>query len=185
MAVQAVDKVTEKPTESTTLTPDASTRSMHSDQEYAKMTASEIMEAYKTKNWAVPSKILTWAQAEVKKDPNSKTKYGESSGGATNDAVAYQETLEEQGMSLKEQCKQFTQLSSQKEVNDLSNVTKMAPFSQTIPTDQTGGDKGQSAVQQVLSGIVAEMTKGVFAFFSSKGREDRKFFDALKKGSSN
>jgi len=189
MAVDSVNKVDGNASTPTQLPASASgARLVVSEDVLSTMTAAEIMNGYNTKNWAVPDKILTWAQTESKKDPASKTTYGQSEGGAKgateSDAVAYKESLDEQGMSLKDQCKQFTDLSAQKETRDLGNVTKMAPYTQEVPTDQSTGTNGESAVNTALSQIAKDSFKG--GPFNIKGmKEGMKFFNALKQGTSN
>ena len=121
MAVQAVSGVSETPV--TGNMPPAE----GGQKDYTKMTPKEILEAEKNGE-TIPPKILAWA----KENPDGKDTYEKAiqngQGVEENDAVAYQASLEEQGMSLKEQCKIFTDFSAQKETRDLQNVTKMAPY---------------------------------------------------------
>ena len=161
MAVQAVSGVSETPV--TGNMPPAE----GGQKDYTKMTPKEILEAEKNGE-TIPPKILAWA----KENPDGK------------DAVAYQASLEEQGMSLKEQCKIFTDLSAQKETRDLQNVTKMAPYTQQVPTDDQTGAKGTSEVSKAF----AEIKQGIKfkGFFGGKEFFDGiRFYQALHEGTSN
>ena len=87
-------------------------------------------------------------------------------------------------MSLKEQCKIFTDLSAQKETRDLQNVTKMAPYTQQVPTDDQTGAKGTSEVSKAF----AEIKQGIKfkGFFGGKEFFDGiRFYQALQEGTSN
>ena len=87
-------------------------------------------------------------------------------------------------MSLKEQCKIFTDLSAQKETRDLQNVTKMAPYTQQVPTDDQTGAKGTSEVSKAF----AEIKQGIKfkGFFGGKEFFDGiRFYQALHEGTSN
>ncbi len=182
MALQAVNGVTAV----TPVVSDDTDTSTQEKKDYKNMTAKEIIAADKSGE-TIPVDILQWA----KENPDSKDTYSTTQGneGQTeeNDAIDYRASLEEQGMSLKEQCKQFTQLSAQKETRDLQNITKMAPYMQQVPTDDQSSGNATSAVQTALQEIVNEITKGAVAFFgtgNNKFKESQKFFSALKKGSS-
>lgn len=191
MAVDAVSGVGP-----TTTTPDSgggdNSRIFISEDTLKKMTAKEIMDGYNTQNWAVPDKILAWAQQELQTNPDSKITYGESGaggdggvGGESNDAVDYQATLDEQGMSLKEQCKEFTRLSAEKETRDLDNITKIAPYAKDIPQDETDGNNGESEVSKVLKEIHKDMVRAFQVSFGVVGKdfkEGQKFFKAFQKG---
>ena len=172
MAVQAVSGVSETPV--TGNMPPAE----GGQKDYTQMTPKEILEAEKN------GKILAWA----KENPDGKDTYEKAiqngQGVEENDAVAYQASLEEQGMSLKEQCKIFTDLSAQKETRDLQNVTKMAPYTQQVPTDDQTGAKGTSEVSKAF----AEIKQGIKfkGFFGGKEFFDGiRFYQALHEGTSN
>lgn len=177
MAVQAVSGVSETPV--TGNMPPAE----GGQKDYTKMTPKEILEAEKNGE-TIPPKILAWA----KENPDGKDTYEKAiqngQGVEENDAVAYQASLEEQGMSLKEQCKIFTDLSAQKETRDLQNVTKMAPYTQQVPTDDQTGAKGTSEVSKAF----AEIKQGIKfkGFFGGKEFFDGiRFYQALHEGTSN
>lgn len=153
--------------------------------DYTKMTPQEILEAEKNGE-TVPPEILKWA----KENPDSKITYAESQGGENggvteNDAVAYQQSLEEQGMSLKEQCKIFTQLSAEKETRDLQNVTKMAPYIQQVPNDEQTGNNTTSEVEKALGEISKDVKNSFRGIVGGKEfRDGLRFFSALKDGAS-
>jgi len=175
----AVDAVSNPPivTEPQVSEPDGGTPN------YNSMTAAEILDAYNNKGLAVPKAVLEWAQFTYKNDPQSKVTYGESGdNGETdgNDAISYQLQLEEEGTSLKEQCKIFTELSAQKEERDLQNITKIAPYAQSILQGEFDGDTGESAVEQLFNEIRSDMN--AHFILSGKGREDIKFFNAFSEG---
>lgn len=181
MAVDAVNGINET-TPSTTVENGGSPGSRN----YNNMTAREILDAEKAGE-TVPAEILTWA----KENPDSKETYGNVQGETGDetseaDTVSYRESMEEQGMSLKQMCKQFTQMSSQKENRDLQNVTKMAPYIPQVPTDEQNGNDATSEVQVAMDEITKEILnkdnwklKG----FSFKN-DGLKFFQALKQGNS-
>lgn len=179
MAVQAVSGVSETPV--TGNMPPAE----GGQKDYTKMTAQEIIEAEKNGE-TVPAEILAWA----KENPDGKDTYEKAiqngQGVEENDAVAYQASLEEQGMSLKEQCKIFTDLSAQKETRDLQNVTKMAPYTQQVPTDDQTGAKGTSEVSKAFAEINKEISSSFVPFGKNKNFKDgMKFYKALQEGTSN
>lgn len=179
MAVQAVSGVSETPV--TGNMPPAEGR----QKDYTKMTPKEILEAEKNGE-TIPTKILAWA----KENPDGKDTYEKANpngqGAEENDAVAYQASLEEQGMSLKEQCKIFTDLSAQKETRDLQNVTKMAPYTQQVPTDDQTGAKGTSEVSKAFAEINKEISSSFVLFSSNKNFKDGlRFYKALQEGTSN
>lgn len=179
MAVQAVSGVSETPV--TGNMPPAE----GGQKDYTKMTPKEILEAEKNGE-TIPPKILAWA----KENPDGKDTYEKAiqngQGVEENDAVAYQASLEEQGMSLKEQCKIFTDLSAQKETRDLQNVTKMAPYTQQVPTDDQTGAKGTSEVSKAFAEINKEISSSFVLFSSNKNFKDGlRFYKALQEGTSN
>ncbi len=179
MAVQAVSGVSETPV--TGNMPPAE----GGQKDYTKMTPKEILEAEKNGE-TIPTKILAWA----KENPDGKDTYEKAiqngQGVEENDAVAYQASLEEQGMSLKEQCKIFTDLSAQKETRDLQNVTKMAPYTQQVPTDDQTGAKGTSEVSKAFAEINKEISSSFVLFSSNKNFKDGlRFYKALQEGTSN
>lgn len=179
MAVQAVSGVSETPV--TGNMPPAE----GGQKDYTKMTPKEILEAEKNGE-TIPTKILAWA----KENPDGKDTYEKANpngqGAEENDAVAYQASLEEQGMSLKEQCKIFTDLSAQKETRDLQNVTKMAPYTQQVPTDDQTGAKGTSEVSKAFAEINKEISSSFVLFSSNKNFKDGlRFYKALQEGTSN
>ena len=179
MAVQAVSGVSETPV--TGNMPPAE----GGQKDYTKMTPKEILEAEKNGE-TIPTKILAWA----KENPDGKDTYEKANqngqGAEENDAVAYQASLEEQGMSLKEQCKIFTDLSAQKETRDLQNITKMAPYTQQVPTDDQTGAKGTSEVSKAFAEINKEISSSFVLFSSNKNFKDgMKFYKALQEGTSN
>lgn len=179
MAVQAVSGVSETPV--TGNMPPAES----GQKDYTKMTPKEILEAEKNGE-TIPPKILAWA----KENPDGKDTYEKANpngqGVEENDAVAYQASLEEQGMSLKEQCKIFTDLSAQKETRDLQNVTKMAPYTQQVPTDDQTGAKGTSEVSKAFAEINKEISSSFVLFSSNKNFKDGlRFYKALQEGTSN
>lgn len=179
MAVQAVSGVSETPV--TGNMPPAE----GGQKDYTQMTPKEILEAEKNGE-TIPPKILAWA----KENPDGKDTYEKANpngqGVEENDAVAYQASLEEQGMSLKEQCKIFTDLSAQKETRDLQNVTKMAPYTQQVPTDDQTGAKGTSEVSKAFAEINKEISSSFVLFSSNKNFKDgMKFYKALQEGTSN
>ena len=154
--------------------------------DYTKMTPKEILEAEKNGE-TVPPEILKWA----KENPDSQITYaefqggGETGAGEENDAVAYQQSLEEQGMSLKAQCKIFTMISESMVGRDLQNVTKMAPYTQQVPTDEQSGNNTTSEVEKVLEDINKEVNKSYQPLFMNKEyRDGMRFFSALKAGAS-
>lgn len=179
MAVQAVSGVSETPV--TGNMPPAE----GGQKDYTKMTPKEILEAEKNGE-TIPTKILAWA----KENPDGKDTYEKANpngqGAEENDAVAYQASLEEQGMSLKEQCKIFTDLSAQKETRDLQNVTKMAPYTQQVPTDDQTGAKGTLEVSKAFAEINKEISSSFVLFSSNKNFKDGlRFYKALQEGTSN
>ena len=179
MAVQAVSGVSETPV--TGNMPPAE----GGQKDYTKMTPKEILEAEKNGE-TIPPKILAWA----KENPDGKDTYEKANpngqGAEENDAVAYQASLEEQGMSLKEQCKIFTDLSAQKETRDLQNITKMAPYTQQVPTDDQTGAKGTSEVSKAFAEIKKEISSSFVLFSSNKNFKDGlRFYKALHEGTSN
>ena len=179
MAVQAVSGVSEIPV--TGNMPSAE----GGQKDYTKMTPKEILEAEKNGE-TIPPKILAWA----KENPDGKDTYEKANpngqGAEENDAVAYQASLEEQGMSLKEQCKIFTDLSAQKETRDLQNITKMAPYTQQVPTDDQTGAKGTSEVSKAFAEIKKEISSSFVLFSSNKNFKDGlRFYKALHEGTSN
>lgn len=179
MAVQAVSGVSETPV--TGNMPSAE----GGQKDYTKMTPKEILEAEKNGE-TIPPKILAWA----KENPDGKDTYEKANpngqGAEENDAVAYQASLEEQGMSLKEQCKIFTDLSAQKETRDLQNITKMAPYTQQVPTDDQTGAKGTSEVSKAFAEIKKEIISSFVLFSSNKNFKDGlRFYKALHEGTSN
>ncbi len=179
MAVQAISGVSETPV--TGNMPPAE----GGQKDYTKMTPKEILEAEKNGE-TIPPKILAWA----KENPDGKDTYEKANpngqGVEENDAVAYQASLEEQGMSLKEQCKIFTDLSAQKETRDLQNVTKMAPYTQEVPTDDQTGAKGTSEVSKAFAEINKEISSSFVLFSSNKNFKDGlRFYKALQEGTSN
>ena len=179
MAVQAISGVSETPV--TGNMPPAE----GGQKDYTKMTPKEILEAEKNGE-TIPPKILAWA----KENPDGKDTYEKANpngqGVEENDAVAYQASLEEQGMSLKEQCKIFTDLSAQKETRDLQNVTKMAPYTQQVPTDDQTGAKGTSEVSKAFAEINKEISSSFVLFSSNKNFKDGlRFYKALQEGTSN
>lgn len=179
MAVQAVSGVSETPV--TGNMPPAE----GGQKDYTQMTPKEILEAEKNGK-TIPPKILAWA----KENPDGKDTYEKAiqngQGVEENDAVAYQASLEEQGMSLKEQCKIFTDLSAQKETRDLQNVTKMAPYTQQVPTDDQTGAKGTSEVSKAFAEINKEISSSFVLFSSNKNFKDGlRFYKALQEGTSN
>lgn len=179
MAVQAVSGVSETPV--TGNMPPAE----GGQKDYTQMTPKEILEAEKNGE-TIPPKILAWA----KENPDGKDTYEKAiqngQGVEENDAVAYQASLEEQGMSLKEQCKIFTDLSAQKETRDLQNVTKMAPYTQQVPTDDQTGAKGTSEVSKAFAEINKEISSSFVLFSSNKNFKDGlRFYKALQEGTSN
>lgn len=179
MAVQAVSGVSETPV--TGNMPSAE----GGQKDYTKMTPKEILEAEKNGE-TIPPKILAWA----KENPDGKDTYEKANpngqGAEENDAVAYQASLEEQGMSLKEQCKIFTDLSAQKETRDLQNITKMAPYTQQVPTDDQTGAKGTSEVSKAFAEIKKEISSSFVLFSSNKNFKDGlRFYKALHEGTSN
>ena len=88
-------------------------------------------------------------------------------------------------MSLKEQCKIFTQLSAEKETRDLQNVTKMAPYTQQVPTDEQSGNNTTSEVEKALGEINKEVKKSFRGIVGGKEfRDGLRFFSALKDGAS-
>lgn len=154
-------------------------------KDYTKMTAQEIIEAEKNGE-TVPAEILTWA----KENPDGKDTYEKANpngqGAEENDAVAYQASLEEQGMSLKEQCQIFTDLSAQKETRDLQNITQMAPYTQQVPTDDQTGGVDTSEVSKAFEEINKEIMSSFKIFSSNKGFKDSvRFYQALHEGTSN
>lgn len=192
MAVDAVNGVNSNSavssTNSTSEVTDAS-RVTISEATLAKMTAKEIIDGYNHQSWAVPDNILSWAQNEYQTNPDSKVTFGESGNsvdtvnGTQTDVVSYRESMEADGLSLKEQCNQLASLSAQMEVTDLNNITKIAPYSTIVPTDQGDGNQGESEVSKVLSEFAKDMMKGgLFFFVTDKFKEGKKFFAALKKG---
>ncbi len=179
MAVQAVSGVSETPV--TGNMPPAE----GGQKDYTKMTPKEILEAEKNGE-TIPTKILAWA----KENPDGKDTYEKAiqngQGVEENDAVAYQASLEEQGMSLKEQCKIFTDLSAQKETRDLQNITKMAPYTQQVPTDDQTGGVDTSEVSKAFEEINKEIMSSFKIFSSNKGFKDSvRFYQALQEGTSN
>ena len=179
MAVQAVSGVSETPVTGNMPPVEGG------QKDYTKMTPKEILEAEKNGE-TIPPKILAWA----KENPDGKDTYEKAiqngQGVEENDAVAYQASLEEQGMSLKEQCKIFTDLSAQKETRDLQNVTKMAPYTQQVPTDDQTGAKGTSEVSKAFAEINKEISSSFVPFGKNKNFKDgMKFYKALQEGTSN
>lgn len=179
MAVQAVSGVSETPVTGNMPPVDGGPK------DYTKMTPKEILEAEKNGE-TIPPKILAWA----KENPDGKDTYEKANpngqGAEENDAVAYQASLEEQGMSLKEQCKIFTDLSAQKETRDLQNITKMAPYTQQVPTDDQTGAKGTSEVSKAFAEINKEISSSFVLFSSNKNFKDGlRFYKALHDGTSN
>lgn len=169
MAVDAVSGVN-----GTTTTPAPSPTGEGGEKDYKQMTAKEILEAEKNGE-TIPPEILKWAQD----NPDGDQTYMQATGGdsaaeETNDAVAYAELLDSAGMSLKEQCKIFTSISKVMEQRDLGNVTKMAPYTQQIPTDDESGDNSTNEVTTALGEITKEIKD------SRKGLGGRAFFDGLK-----
>lgn len=182
MAVQAVDKVSE-----TTPVVSNDTTTSPEKKDYTNMTAKEILNAEKAGE-SIPAEILSWA----KENPDSKETYKASQGESAqakeeNDAVAYRTSMEEDGMSLKEICKQFTQMSAQKENRDLQNVSKMAPYTQQVPTDNQNGNNATSEVKNAISEIAKEILSKKTVLRLSLGikADELKFFDALKQENSN
>ena len=179
MAVQAVSGVSETPV--TGNMPPAE----GGQKDYTKMTSKEILEAEKNGE-TIPPKILAWA----KENPDGKDTYEKANpngqGVEENDAVAYQASLEEQGMSLKEQCQIFTDLSAQKETRDLQNITQMAPYTQQVPTDDQTGGVDTSEVSKAFEEINKEIMSSFKIFSSNKGFKDSvRFYQALHEGTSN
>lgn len=180
MAVDAVTGVTP-----TTTTPQARGDGGNT-VDYTKMTPKEILEAEKNGE-TVPPEILKWA----KENADSKITYAESQGGGKtgaaeeNDAVAYSELLDSVGVSLKEQCKMFTKISAFMERRDLQNVTKMAPYTQQVPTDEQSGNNTTSEVEKALGEINKEVKKSFRGIVGGKEfRDGLRFFSALKDGAS-
>lgn len=88
-------------------------------------------------------------------------------------------------MSLKEQCKIFTQLSAEKETRDLQNVTKMAPYIQQVPNDEQTGNNTTSEVEKALGEISKDVKNSFRGFVGGKEfRDGLRFFSALKDGAS-
>lgn len=177
MAVQAVDGVKET-------TPAVTTEESNTPgkKDYSNMTAKEIINADKAGE-TVPAEILSWA----KENPDSKDTYKTAQGGAgaqqeENDAVAYRMSMEEEGTSLKDMCKQFTQMSAQKEERDLKNVGTMGGLTGKIPVDDQNGINAATEVSDALNEIAKDSFKN---FNFKKMKEGIKFFDALKQGNSN
>lgn len=179
MAVQAVSGVSETPVTGNMPPVEGG------QKDYTKMTPKEILEAEKNGE-TIPPKILAWA----KENPDGKDTYEKvnlnGQGAEENDAVAYQASLEEQGMSLKEQCKIFTDLSLQKETRDLQNITKMAPYTQQVPTDDQTGAKGTSEVSKAFAEINKEISSSFVPLGKNKNFKDGlRFYKALHEGTSN
>lgn len=187
MAVNPVDN--NQPTSSTTSSSGEENRLYVPKETLAQKTAAEIVEGYDKWMWQVPADILDWARKSVEADPESKITYGEAleSGqvGEGSDAIDYQKMLEEEGMSLKEQCKVLTEISEGKEVRDLNNVTRMSPFAGDIMEGEQEGDGNESAVKQFYGELVKQANEdGKKPMFLRSERnaynEDMRFFDALK-----
>jgi len=90
--------------------------------------------------------------------------------------------MEEDGLSLKDQCKILRQISAAMEKNDLNNITMVAPYLQMIPTDETEGDNNELEVTKLFNEISGDMGKR--SFFSDDFHEGIKFFRAVSKGAS-
>ena len=151
---------------------------------FAQMTAQEILDAYNNEGLAVPKDVLEWAQATIDADPNSTVKYGEANptGEQDNpqDAVSYVQAMQEEGMSLKQMCREMTDLSKEMEARDLNNVTQMSPFAGDILDNQSEGDSNEREVSKLMKELVDGAIKDWRPWGGKNFKEDMRFFNALK-----